>query len=141
MSCSLSLHFVVPIRGSQGSKGISVSTGRVSTTIRARRASSPPPTATPAVDVSRLDPKVEKKDGKYWVLKEDHRNKINPQEKIKIDKEPMTLFMKGGIDRLASIPFEEIDSKKESKDDVDVRLKWLGLFHRRKRQCLHYFAN
>jgi len=105
----------------------------VSTTIRATRASSPPPRATPADQTSRLDPKLEKKD-KYWVLKEEHREKINPQEKLKIGKEPMSLFMEGGIDRLASIPFEEIDCNKENKDDVDVRLKWLGLFHRRKRQ-------
>lgn len=112
-----------------------MSTRRVSTTIRATRASSPPPRATPADQTSRLDPKLEKKD-KYWVLKEEHREKINPQEKLKIGKEPMSLFMEGGIDRLASIPFEEIDCNKENKDDVDVRLKWLGLFHRRKRQCL-----
>jgi hypothetical protein len=30
---------------------------------------------------------------------------------------------------------EEIDAAKLTKDDVDVRLKWLGLFHRRKHQC------
>jgi hypothetical protein len=40
-----------------------------------------------------------------------------------------------GIEELAKVPIEEIDANKLSKDDVDVRLKWLGLFHRRKRQC------
>nr|TKR84809.1 Ferredoxin--nitrite reductase family protein [Populus alba] len=29
---------------------------------------------------------------------------------------------------------EEIDKEKSTKDDIDVRLKWLGLFHRRKHQ-------
>jgi hypothetical protein len=30
---------------------------------------------------------------------------------------------------------EEIDAAKPTKDNVDVRLKWLGLFHRYKHQC------
>ncbi|PWZ31337.1 Ferredoxin--nitrite reductase, chloroplastic [Zea mays] len=30
---------------------------------------------------------------------------------------------------------EEIDAAKLTKDNVDVRLKWLGLFHRYKHQC------
>ncbi|KAG8066500.1 hypothetical protein GUJ93_ZPchr0004g39822 [Zizania palustris] len=29
---------------------------------------------------------------------------------------------------------EEIEADKLSKEDIDVRLKWLGLFHRRKHQ-------
>ncbi|KAI5386966.1 Ferredoxin--nitrite reductase, partial [Lathyrus oleraceus] len=83
------------------------------------------------LDASRLDPRVEEKDG-YWVLKEEYRGGINPQEKIKIQKEPMKLFMEGGIDDLANMSLEDIESSKLTKDDIDVRLKWLGLFHRRK---------
>ncbi|KAL5054024.1 hypothetical protein RYX36_034706 [Vicia faba] len=83
------------------------------------------------LDASRLDPRVEEKDG-YWVLKEEYRAGINPQEKIKIQKEPMKLFMEGGINDLANMSLEDIESSKLTKDDIDVRLKWLGLFHRRK---------
>ncbi|KAE8719344.1 Ferredoxin--nitrite reductase [Hibiscus syriacus] len=43
--------------------------------------------------------------------------------------------MEGGIEELAKIPIVEIDKAKHTKDDIDVRLKWLGLFHRRKHQC------
>ncbi|XP_058730726.1 ferredoxin--nitrite reductase, chloroplastic [Vicia villosa] len=96
------------------------------------------PAATPSLaplstqlDASRLDPRVEEKDG-YWVLKEEYRQGINPQEKIKIQKEPMKLFMEGGINELANMSLEDIESSKLTKDDIDVRLKWLGLFHRRK---------
>ncbi|KAK2434175.1 sulfite reductase [ferredoxin], chloroplastic [Trifolium repens] len=85
------------------------------------------------VDASRLEPRVEEKDG-YWILKEEYRGGINPQEKIKIKKEPMKLFMEGGIHDLANMSLEEIESSKLTKDDIDVRLKWLGLFHRRKHQ-------
>lgn len=86
------------------------------------------------LDASRLDPRVEEKDG-YWVLKEEYRGGINPQEKIKIQKEPMKLFMEGGINDLANMSLEDIESSKLTKDDIDVRLKWLGLFHRRKHHC------
>lgn len=92
------------------------------------------PVSTPQVDVSRLEPRVEEKDG-YWVLKEEYRGGINPQEKVKIQKEPMKLFMEGGINDLANMSLEEIESSKLTKDDIDVRLKWLGLFHRRKHHC------
>lgn len=46
----------------------------------------------------------------------------------------MKLFMEGGIEELAKLSLEEIEKEKLSKDDIDVRLKWLGLFHRRKHQ-------
>ncbi|KAH0732250.1 hypothetical protein KY289_003438 [Solanum tuberosum] len=87
----------------------------------------------PEVAAERLEPRVEEKDG-YWILKEQFRQGINPQEKVKIEKEPMKLFMENGIEELAKIPIEEIDQSKLTKDDIDVRLKWLGLFHRRKNQ-------
>ncbi|XP_020208221.1 ferredoxin--nitrite reductase, chloroplastic [Cajanus cajan] len=92
------------------------------------------PTVVPVaseVEASRLEPRVEERDG-FWVLKEEHRGGINPQEKVKIEKDPMKLFMEGGIEELAKMSLEEIESSKHTKDDIDVRLKWLGLFHRRK---------
>lgn len=77
---------------------------------------------------------MEEKDG-YFILKEKFRQGINPAEKVKIEKEPMKLFMENEVEELAKIPFEEIDQSKLTKDDVDSRLKWLGLFHRRKHHC------
>ncbi|KAK6136905.1 hypothetical protein DH2020_029350 [Rehmannia glutinosa] len=82
----------------------------------------PPSSGSAEVDSARLEPRVEEKDG----------TGINPQEKVKIEKEPMKLFMENGIEDLAKIPLEEIEKSKLTKDDIDVRLKWLGLFHRRK---------
>ncbi|PSS02711.1 Ferredoxin--nitrite reductase [Actinidia chinensis var. chinensis] len=58
---------------------------------------------------------------------------MNPQEKVKIEKEPMKLFMVK-IEELANLSLEEIEKSKQTKDDIDIRLKWLGLFHRRKHQ-------
>jgi ferredoxin-nitrite reductase len=89
-----------------------------------------------AVPAERLEPRVEQREGGYWVLKEKYRTSLNPQEKVKLGKEPMALFTEGGIKDLAKIPMEEIDADKLTKEDVDVRLKWLGLFHRRKQQCM-----
>ncbi|CAL9022320.1 unnamed protein product [Prunus brigantina] len=83
------------------------------------------------VEAARLEPRVEQRDG-YWILKEKFRGGINVQEKVKIQKEPMKLFMENGIEELAKTSFEELEKSKDSKDDIDVRLKWLGLFHRRK---------
>lgn len=84
--------------------------------------------------MSRLEARVEEREG-YWVLKEKFREGINPQEKVKLQREPMKLFMEGGIEELAKVSLEEIEKAKVTKDDIDVRLKWLGLFHRRKHQC------
>lgn len=47
----------------------------------------------------------------------------------------MKLVMERGIEELAKTPIDEIDKSKLTKADIDVRLKWLGLFHRRKHQC------
>ena len=105
---------------------------------RARAAVSIPSSSHPAtgeVPAERLEPRVEERQGGYWVLKEKYRTGLNPQEKVKLEKEPMGLFMEDGIKDLAKIPMEEIDAAKLTKDDVDVRLKWIGLFHRRKHQC------
>jgi ferredoxin-nitrite reductase len=89
-----------------------------------------------AVSADRLEPRVEQREGGYWVLKEKYRTSLNPQEKVKLGKEPMKFFTEGAIKDLAKIPMEEIDADKLTKEDVDVRLKWLGLFHRRKQQCM-----
>ncbi|KAF7080705.1 hypothetical protein CFC21_084738 [Triticum aestivum] len=94
-------------------------------------AASPSASAVPA---ERLEPRVEQREGGYWVLKEKYRTSLNPQEKVKLGKEPMALFTEGGIKELAKLPMEQIDADKLTKEDVDVRLKWLGLFHRRKQQ-------
>ncbi|XP_022897851.1 ferredoxin--nitrite reductase, chloroplastic [Olea europaea var. sylvestris] len=91
----------------------------------------PPATGAVGIDVERLEPRVEEKEG-YFVLKEKFRQGINPPEKVKIEKEPMKLFMENGIEELSKMSLEEIEKSKLSKDDIDVRLKWLGLFHRRK---------
>lgn len=102
--------------------------------VRAANTQVAPPAEPVGVDLSRLEPRVEERDG-YWVLKEKYREKLNPQEKIKLEKDPMKFVTEGGIHELAKIPFEEIEKSKLGKDDIDVRLKWLGLFHRRKQ---HY---
>ncbi|KAJ8471835.1 hypothetical protein OPV22_026178 [Ensete ventricosum] len=90
--------------------------------------------AAAGVAEERLEPRVEEREGGYWVLKEKYREGINPQEKVKLAKEPMSLVLEDGIRDLAAKSMEEIDASKVHKDDIDVRLKWLGLFHRRKHQ-------
>ncbi|EPS71034.1 hypothetical protein M569_03724 [Genlisea aurea] len=82
-------------------------------------------------NADRLEPRVEERNG-YFVVKEKFREGINPQEKLKIEKEPMKLFIENEIEDLVSLPFEAIEKSKLARDDIDVRLKWLGLFHRRK---------
>jgi ferredoxin-nitrite reductase len=104
--------------------------------VSAPSSSSASPPAAGAVPAERLEPRVEQREGGYWVLKEKYRTGLNPQEKVKLGKEPMALFTEGGIKDLAKLPMEEIDAEKLTKEDVDVRLKWLGLFHRRKQQCM-----
>lgn len=91
----------------------------------------PPASVAVGIDVERLEPRVQEKEG-YFVLKEKFRQGINPQEKVKIEKEPMKLLMENGIEELSKMSLEEIEKSKLTKDDIDVRLKWLGLFHRRK---------
>ena len=108
---------------------------RLHATPPAQTAVPPPSTAVEGGDGGeRLEARVEKREG-YWVLKEKFRKGINPQEKVKIESEPMKLFVENGIEDLAKIPIEDLDKLKATKDDVDVRLKWLGLFHRRKHHC------
>ncbi|KAL2634637.1 hypothetical protein R1flu_006116 [Riccia fluitans] len=89
--------------------------------------------AVPAVDAIRLKQRVELVDG-YWKLKDEFHGGINPAEKVKLEADPMKLWTERRIDELAKTPFEEIEASKLMKDDIDIRLKWLGLFHRRKHQ-------
>lgn len=126
--------------------------------VKAKAVAAPPP----ALTEDRLVSRVQERDG-YWVLKEEFHKGINPAEKVRVDqsglnfsyrcsswidynvvdlivqiklaKEPMKFFTENEIEELAKTPFAELDSTKPGKDDIDVRLKWLGLFHRRKHQC------
>lgn len=93
-----------------------------------------PPSGASEIAAERLEPRVEERDG-YWVLKEKFRQGINPAEKTKIEKEPMKLFTENDIQDLAKMSLEDIEKSKLTKEDIDVRLKWLGLFHRRKHHC------
>lgn len=89
----------------------------------------------PAVDADRLVPRVEEGENGYWVVKEEFRaGFLNPQEKMKLEREPMRLFLENELEALAKRGFAEVDATKEGKEDVDLRLKWLGFFHRRKHQ-------
>ncbi|XP_057488094.1 ferredoxin--nitrite reductase, chloroplastic-like [Actinidia eriantha] len=105
----------------------------LSATLPQTAAPAAPPSGAAEVDAARLEARLEEREG-YWVLKEKFRGGINPQEKVKIEKDPMKLFMENGIEELANLSLEEIEKSKLTKDDIDVRLKWLGLFHRRKHQ-------
>ncbi|CAA0807530.1 Ferredoxin--nitrite reductase- chloroplastic [Striga hermonthica] len=128
---SLSVKFLSP---SPTNSGIRFRNGtRAQAATPPQTVARPPPSVASEVDAGRLEPRVEEKGG-YFVLKEKFRQGINPQEKLKIEKEPMKLFMENGIEELSKIPLEEIEQSKLGKDDIDVRLKWLGLFHRRKHQ-------
>ncbi|KAK9096930.1 hypothetical protein Sjap_022427 [Stephania japonica] len=122
------LRFIAPAPLSRRSGSRSRSRSKATTDQAAAPSSS---SAAAQVEPSRVEPRVEERGG-YWVLKEEFRQGINPQEKVKLEKEPMSLAMEGGINELANIPLEDIEASKLTKDDIDVRLKWLGLFHRRK---------
>ncbi|GMH10096.1 hypothetical protein Nepgr_011937 [Nepenthes gracilis] len=105
---------------------VRVGTSRIQTAVQ-----TPAAAEAAAVVAARLEPRVEERNG-YWVLKEKFREGINLQEKIKIEKDPMKLFVEDGVNELAKMSLEDIEKSKHTKDDIDVRLKWLGLFHRRK---------
>ncbi|KAG9442956.1 hypothetical protein H6P81_018810 [Aristolochia fimbriata] len=76
---------------------------------RRRPRAAPTPSAVPAAepDSLRLEPRVEERDAD-WVLKEKFRQGINPQEKVKLEKEPMKLIVERGIEELANTMLEEI---------------------------------
>jgi hypothetical protein len=58
-----------------------------------------------AVDASRLEPRVEERDG-YWVLKEKFRAGINPQEKVRF---PIELSVVLSINCMLAYLFELIE--------------------------------
>jgi len=82
------------------------------------------------------DGRVEWGDKKNGFVKvKDGEKKLNNFEKTKLEKNPM-LLNEGSMKALMKwmkTPFEELD-KKENGSDIDIRLKWFGLFHRRKQQ-------
>jgi ferredoxin-nitrite reductase len=130
------LHFRVQTTGNQDAARVGPANGR-NCSARAsaeREVKASAVAAAPPIAENRLVPRVEERDG-YWVVKEEFRQGINPTEKIKLQKEPMKFFVENEVEQLAKIPFAELDTSKPGKDDIDVRLKWLGLFHRRKHQC------
>jgi len=70
-------------------------------------------------------------DGHYTVF--DKKEAANPFEKTKFGRgDGLKLWTVGGFKELCSKSMEEIDADKGLAADVDMRLKWLGLFHRRK---------
>lgn len=77
---------------------------------------------------------MEKDADGYFNLKEEHTAKINPFEKTKLAKNPMRLWADKAYVQLCDAVkrdgFEAVD--KADEKEIDVRLKWLGLFHRRK---------
>lgn len=110
-------------------------------------------TATPSIDKAKgkiqrinanrhVDPKSKlewSQDGKRMVLKETEQQKINPIEKMKLRKDPLQMLE--WIDEMAKQDFETLDaSRKEAQEDIDMRLKWLGLFHRRKQHYGHFMS-
>jgi ferredoxin-nitrite reductase len=44
------------------------------------------------------------------VIKDKFRTGLNPQEKVKLEKEPMGLFMEDGIKELTKVPIKDIDA-------------------------------
>mmetsp|Transcript_29303 Transcript_29303/g.93756 ORF Transcript_29303/g.93756 Transcript_29303/m.93756 type:complete len:577 (+) Transcript_29303:379-2109(+) len=92
--------------------------------------------ATPDGYVAK-ESQMEKTDAGFWRLKEEFQGKINPFEKIKLKGE-FDVVTEGTYLELAAaakeVGFEAYDKSldKDGKDTIDVRLKWLGLFHRRK---------
>eukprot|EP00958_Prasinococcus_capsulatus_P024320 scaffold3768_cov376-Prasinococcus_capsulatus_cf.AAC.35 len=82
--------------------------------------------------------KVELVDGSYYALK-DPKDAKNPFEKFKLAKNPYFLFNKSNLKEFVGETFSTGDfvsfydaADKDTKDSIDHRLKWLGLFHRPK---------
>ena len=71
-------------------------------------------------------------EGCFVKVRDPKKEKLNNFEKTKMAKNPMLLTL-DNFKEWAKIPFEELDTK-ENAGDIDVRLKWFGLFHRRKQQ-------
>ncbi|QDZ18662.1 ferredoxin-nitrite reductase [Chloropicon primus] len=65
-------------------------------------------------------------------VKDPKKEKLNNFEKTKMAKNPVLLTL-DDFKEWAKVPFEVLDTK-ENAGDIDIRLKWFGLFHRRKQQ-------
>ncbi len=75
-------------------------------------------------------------DGKKrnFIQVKEGEKKLNNFEKTKLKKNPVELMRNAKqLMKWMKTPFEELDSK-ENAEDIDIRLKWFGLFHRRKQQ-------
>eukprot|EP00216_Chloropicon_sp_CCMP2111_P000674 CAMPEP_0198239056 /NCGR_PEP_ID=MMETSP1446-20131203/4574_1 /TAXON_ID=1461542 ORGANISM="Unidentified sp, Strain CCMP2111" /NCGR_SAMPLE_ID=MMETSP1446 /ASSEMBLY_ACC=CAM_ASM_001112 /LENGTH=624 /DNA_ID=CAMNT_0043921599 /DNA_START=290 /DNA_END=2161 /DNA_ORIENTATION=- len=83
-------------------------------------------------------------DQEGYIKVKPEETKLNNFEKVKLAKNPLKLMADAGngkseIEEMAAKAkaegFESVDkSSKEAQADIDIRLKWFGLFHRRKQQ-------
>ncbi len=90
-------------------------------------------------EIVREDAHVYKDADGYYVVKEEWRKPTNPFEKLKLAKDAMktvialneikTLGEKSGSTKE---DFEKFEKELGDGDEIDHRLKWAGLFHRRK---------
>ena len=90
-------------------------------------------------EVVREDAHVYKDEDGYYVVKEEWQKPTNPFEKLKLAKDAMktvialneikTLGEKSGSTKE---DFEKFEKELGDGDEIDHRLKWAGLFHRRK---------
>lgn len=90
-------------------------------------------------EVVREDAHVYKDKDGYYVVKEEWQKPTNPFEKLKLAKDAMktvialneikTLGEKSGSTKE---DFEKFEQELGDGDEIDHRLKWAGLFHRRK---------
>ena len=98
-------------------------------------------------EVVREDAHVYKDEDGYYVVKEEWQKPTNPFEKLKLAKDAMktvialneikTLGEKSGSTKE---DFDKFEKELGDGDEIDHRLKWAGLFHRRKRKrtsCAH----
>ena len=92
----------------------------------------PAPQSEVDLAVSGQDARVAPTENGAWMLT-DEKDAKNPFEKTKLAKDALAyLVRENGLAEMAAKPFEELDgSSDEATADIDVRLKWLGLFHRR----------
>ena len=90
-------------------------------------------------EIVREDAHVYKDADGYYVVKEEWRKPTNPFEKLKLAKDAMkTVIALNEIKTLGDKSgstkedFEKFEKELGDGDEIDHRLKWAGLFHRRK---------
>ena len=93
----------------------------------------------PFPDVQKEDAHVYRDKDGYYVVKEAYQKPTNPFEKLKLQKDAMkTIVALDEIKRLGEKSgrtkeeFEKFEEELGDQDEIDHRLKWAGLFHRRK---------